>query len=376
MTGPGLLRVGFDARMWGRTGVGRYVRNLLAHLAPSEALALTVWTNASSAAEARALLGPRHTVHVAPVSALAPAEALYWPAALWRERASLDLFHAPHFNGPWLSPVPLVATLHDCIPLQAPESVESAAKRRYFAALAARMLASAALTLFDSETARRDASACFGPRLVPARTRVVPLAAEASFFAPVPERAIAEARAAIGLGPGAPYVLYAGQAKPHKNVGTLIAAIAALRERRPEARLVLVGEGWPHEAPGEGVLAPGALDDPTYRALLAGASAFAFPSRLEGFGLPPLEAMASGCPVVAARASCLPEVLGDGPRWAEPDGVLEWAEALERLLGDPDERRARRQAGLAQARLYGWERTAELTLQAYRAALPPRGSRT
>jgi glycosyltransferase involved in cell wall biosynthesis len=212
-------------------------------------------------------------------------------------------------------------------------------------------------------------------RLPSGRVAVIPEAASAA-FAPPAAAALATVRARYGL--ARPYVLFVGFLEPKKNLRTLLEAVARLRRRGAWGgiELLIVGApGWgadpaPHlDALGlqDTVRFLGPVPDADLPALYGGALAFAFPSLWEGFGLPVLEAMASGAPVVASNRGALPEVTAGAALLAEP-APAPFAEALGTLLGDAALRERLRVAGLARAAEFSWERTARETLAVYRAA--------
>jgi glycosyltransferase involved in cell wall biosynthesis len=213
-------------------------------------------------------------------------------------------------------------------------------------------------------------------RLPSERVVVVPEAAAAEFAPPGPA-ALAAARDRYGL--ARPYVLFVGFLEPKKNLGTLLEAVARVRRRGgwgPTELLVVGAPGWgPDPAQRARALGldgavrfVGPVPDADLPALYAGALAFAFPSLWEGFGLPVLEAMATGAPVVASNRGALPEVTAGAALLVEPEAAP-LAEALERLLADRTLRERLRAAGLARAAAFSWERTAQETLAVYRAAV-------
>jgi glycosyltransferase involved in cell wall biosynthesis len=223
-----------------------------------------------------------------------------------------------------------------------------------------------------SETTRAELLARY--RLPPARVAVVPEAA-ASHFAPPAAAVLGAVRERYGL--THPYVLFVGFLEPKKNLGTLLEAIARLRRRGAwgTTELVIAGApGW-GAAPAPRVQALGLertvrflgpVPDADLPALYAGALAFAFPSLWEGFGLPVLEAMAAGAPVVASNRGALPEITAGAALLAEPEPEA-FADALGQLVGDAAVRERLRAAGLARAADFSWERTARETLAIYRA---------
>jgi glycosyltransferase involved in cell wall biosynthesis len=178
-----------------------------------------------------------------------------------------------------------------------------------------------------------------------------------------------------------PYVLYLGAIEERKNLYRLVEAFRRLKQEAPSLRhqLVLVGDGYPQVIEkvrrladqlevGRQVRILGFIPFADLPAVLAGAELFVFPSLLEGFGLPPLEAMACGTPVIVARASTLPEVVGDAAVLVDPYQVEEMATAMHRVLTDGNLQAAFREKGLARVKMFSWERTARLTRAAYQEA--------
>ena len=187
---------------------------------------------------------------------------------------------------------------------------------------------------------------------------------------PAPPEDVVDARiAAIGIEP--PYVLSVGTIEPRKGLDTLAAAVTGLRDRHPDVTLVLAGPtGW-LSVPGldgPGVRRLGKVDEPTLDALYRRAELFALPSRYEGFGLPVLEAMARGCPVIASDATALPEVVGDAGRLVPPGDVPGWTAAIDDLLGDAGLRADLAARGLRRAAEFSWAATASAHVEAYSAA--------
>jgi alpha-1,3-rhamnosyl/mannosyltransferase len=224
---------------------------------------------------------------------------------------------------------------------------------------------------------------------VPAqRLSVIPEAADPA-FAPQPEHIIAAVRARYHL-PGH-YVLYLGSNKPHKNLVRLVEAwkitntkfqisnrpIPNPQSPIPNLQLVIAGH-WDDRFPQprqraaelralETIYFAGPVDEADLPALYSGADLFVFPSLYEGFGLPVLEAMACGTPVICSQTSSLPEVAGEAALLTDPSKASSIAEAMGRALGDPGLRQEMREKGLAQAARFSWERTAQETLAVYRS---------
>jgi len=301
------------------------------------------------------------------------------PAALERNR--LDLFH---FMAMQDAPLRLtgrcVITVHDVI-LFAMQSAYDEGKRlryRLVRMLERSTVRRASLILTDSEASRDDIVRFL--QIDPARVRVATLGVDAR-FAPCPDSAIAALRTRLGL--TRPYLLYMGGIDVRKNVPRLLDAYSRVRAGRADPpELVLAGaiEREPRfgalreQARALGLESAlrlvGYVADQDLPVLLAGAEAFVYPSFYEGFGLPPLEAMACGTPVVASRASSLPEVLGDGALLVPPEDTGALAAAIGRILDEPDLAADLGRRGRARAAGFTWERTAQTTLAAYRELMP------
>lgn len=278
----------------------------------------------------------------------------------------VDVVHATTIVQPGHR-APLVATVHDLSFLSEPGHF-TARGRRVFERGLALALAEAAVVLCSSEATRRH---CREAGFDDGRLRVVPLAPAPGLAEPVAAGEVAAARRRHAL--ERPYVLWAGTAEPRKNLPGLLAAWR--RVGRPGVDLVLAGpDGWQEDA---GALAAG---DPSVRrvgfvpaadlaALYAGASAVCYPSLLEGFGLPVLEAMAQGAPVVTSAGTATEELVAGGAGVAvDPRDADALAGAITALLDDPDGARRLGEAGRARAAGYTWERAAALTVEAYRCA--------
>ena len=284
----------------------------------------------------------------------------------WLARRSADFDVVHHFGGrlPARRAGVSVLTVHDIQPLDLPANF-SVAKRRYLGWALPRSVRAADLVTVPSQWVADRLSDRLG--VPPERVRVVPSTYRA------PSRPVDDSP----MG-GQPFVLYPAATYPHKNHSLLIEAHAAARARHPDTLLVLTGaEGRAHPevieqaARTPGVVHLGHVDEHRLASLMAAARAVAFPSRYEGFGLPVLEAIQCGTPVIAADASALPEVLGDGGTLVEPDDMDGWVDAL-REAREGSERMARHvELGLARAAEFAPEWSAERLLDAWRAAADP-----
>jgi glycosyltransferase involved in cell wall biosynthesis len=305
------------------------------------------------------------------------------PSGQWRLPSSLaglapDVFHAPHFLTPHRAPRPTVATVHDVIPLRCPASLPSLPKRLLFRWALRRTCQTASAVLVPSEASRRDLTELCG---VPAvKIHLAPHGVDER-FRPQAAAEIARVRHRYGLPDR--YVLHIGGNKPHKNLSRLVDAWAKASAGAPDhdgrrhTRLVVAG---PQDArfPAartrvralgleDSVVATGEVAEADLPGLYAGAALFVCPSLHEGFGLPVLEAMACGTPVVCSSVGALREVAGDAAIAVDPTDVVGLAGAIGHLLDDGGARERLREKGLTRARAFSWRITAAVTREVYRA---------
>jgi glycosyltransferase involved in cell wall biosynthesis len=371
------MRFGVDARYIQDhfPGIGRYTYSLIRALSPllgQDTLVLLVSASARNTRFDLAALARLPGVEVAPVTSgvFALSQQLELPRLARRLR--LDLYHNPYYIIPYAMPCPVVATVHDLIPYLHPDALPQPRLRWLFTALVRLTVWRARVILVDSVSARDDLVRIMGAS--PGRVTATLLAADASFH-PQPAASVAALRARLGL--EKPYLLYLGINKPHKNLARLVEAWVSLpQDLRQRHQLVLAGRRDPRYdeearlcarlALGEEVRWLDSPDNETLPLLYAGAKAFVFPSLYEGFGLPVLEAMASGVPVACSDASSLPEIVGDAALTFPPQDVAAMARALERLLTEPLLAQKLAARGLARAATFTWERTAREVMALYR----------
>jgi glycosyltransferase involved in cell wall biosynthesis len=357
------LRVGFDvthARI-NRTGVGRYAAQLLPALAARDDVSLLGFCAPGAGSSGRA----------AKLAEIARRDFAYYPLGLGHRarRAGAQLVHcpapAPVRTGDGL---PLVITVHDLLWLRLPQYFT--APVRAYHRLSVPAVRAAGRVLADSDSTRADVVELLG---VPEeRVTTVPLAADPRFAPQDVDRDRLRERFGIERR----YVLAVATREPRKNLTALLSAFERLARRVDDCELVLVGgQGWRSaelertlSAVGERVRVCGFVSEEELVSLYAGAACFAFPSLAEGFGLPVLEAMACGAPVVTSDRTSLPEVAGDAALLVDPEDAGALEDALARVLESPELAQRLSRMGLERSALFSWERCAAETVSAYREA--------
>jgi len=287
-------------------------------------------------------------------------------------RLHLDILHDPCGVAPFIAPrgsYRRVTTIHDAIPAIYPEA-QSLLTRLVFSTLVARAGRTSDAILTVSETSADDLARHY--RLPRGKIQVTP-----NGVAPPLAMAAGRVREILARhGVGQPYFLYVGALHPRKNLRRVIEAFAKLREAHNDVTLVIVGPpAWGANAvlrdvlhsagSAQGIVFTGFLADEDLHAFYRGAHALVFPSLYEGFGLPALEAMSHGTPVVTSNTSSLPEVTGDAAVLVDPTSVEAICQGMRRLLEDENLRAELSRRGLARSQLFSWEATARETLRVY-----------
>ncbi|MHB9149513.1 MAG: glycosyltransferase family 4 protein [Thermoleophilia bacterium] len=373
------MRLAYDARMatWG--GVGTYTRELLAALSRDHESLGIRHILAFRAPEDVFLQEVDHAGIIewrsAPGSPWSPAANARLGLAA---RGGADVFHATHFPVPVGFGGPLVTTIHDLIPLLAPESMPYARRRAAFSGMVRWAISQSDVVICVTRAAAQEIIRRFADDT---HYRVIH---HGLGIASTDDDTSSETLLRHRLKPG--YVLWVGTFKPHKDVPTLLAAHRRLppelRERHPlvlagddqmkEGRALRADLAASSEEEGRRVYVLGRVPPHELPGLYQAAGVFAFPSRIEGFGLPPLEAMAHNVPVVSSRAAPMPEVLGDAAAYFTPGDSSELAICLTEVLSDPKVAAALRARGAKRVCRYSWERTARETAAAYRLAFTSR----
>jgi alpha-1,3-rhamnosyl/mannosyltransferase len=359
-------------------GIGRYTYNLtraLAQVAPDEVFVIL---------HNPALLNTRYDLASLARFPNIELVRINVPTFSWTEQLrlplvighlSLDICHSPYYIKPYWLPCPSVVTIYDLISKLFPQYLPSPWARLIFEFATRLALWSAHRVITTSQAARNDLIALY--HVAPEKIAVTPMAADER-FQPLNKREIEPARHKYGL--PEQYVLYLGINKPHKNLVRLIEAWSLVighwdlgLDRWP---LVIAGH-WDPRYPQarrkaaalgleDSVIFLGDVAEADLPALYSGAELFVFPSLYEGFGLPPLEAMACGVPVLCSKTSSLPEIMGEAALTFDPLDVAEMAAKIGEALRDGALREEMREKGLRQAAKFSWERTAQETLEVYR----------
>ena len=362
-------------RSFRRAGISHYVEQTLAQLGQIDQENLyDIYTTRGLDAAALGL-PPNFRVRPSMLPTINPRVRIPWeqliaPALL---RASgADIFHGVHSVVPLSCPVPSVVTIHDLAFIRFPQTFR--AYNRAYLDFATRMSARrAARILVVSEHTKREVVGMLG---VPAERVIVTPNAARDHFRPPVSAALNAFRARHHLPER--FVLYVGTLEPRKNLTTLLDAYAEVSRRFPDVPLLVGGgKGWLYDAIFERLDTLGLRDKVTFVGYLdedelpfwyAAATVFVFPSIYEGFGMPPLEAMACGTPVVTSNTSSLPEVVGDAGLMVDPHSADALADALTRVLNDRELHADLAERGLRRATTFTWRTTAERTLRAYQEA--------
>jgi glycosyltransferase involved in cell wall biosynthesis len=364
------VRIGIDARKLHDFGIGTYIRNLLRQLARLDRETDFVLLCRPEDREGLVSLGPNFRPVVEKAGNYSVAEQIGVPWVLKRER--VHLFHAPHYVLPPLVPCRSVVTIHDCIHLMFPQYLPNRLALAYArtSIVAAAKRATRVLTV--SESSKRDILRFVD---IPAeKIDVIYNAYDERFGVEPGKEDVARVRERYQLHDE--FVLYAGNVKPHKNLARLIEAFDLVRGRGlGRLKLVMIGDEISKYAElrravhrhqlHQYVRFLGYLPQETLAAMYRLAAVFVFPSLYEGFGLPPLEAMASGTPVVTSNVSSLPEVAGDAALLVDPRDPHAIANAIYQVLTDDETRRQLREKGFARVRHFSWEASVRRVREIY-----------
>lgn len=382
------MRIGLDGIPLGekRTGVGHYTFELahaLSATAPEDEFELvSPFPYVAAPPDEPEQMPPPPNLLVKEVKTDRLRRRRWWSLGLpfYIKQASYDLFHGTNYEVPLWGRCPSVVTIHDLSLLLHPGTHEKHLVRRARWRLPG-MARAAAMIITPSESVRREVCEHLGVK--PEGVVAIPEAARRLFHR-VPVTETAEVRHRLKVEDE--FILFVGTIEPRKNLSTLARAFDRILSATPlRPQLVIAGkEGWLTDesfsylksaAVRERVRFTGYVPDTDLRALYSSCRAFVYPSLYEGFGLPPLEAMACGAPVITSRTPSIMETVGDAASLVSPTDVDELAQAIIRVLEEGGERERLSSAGTRRAAEFSWEKTASATLKVYREALK-RGART
>ena len=365
------MRIGIDARKLHDFGIGTYIRNLLRHLSRmDDRTEFVVFCRPDDRPTLASTLGENFRTVTETAGNYSVAEQIAIPLALRRE--GVTLFHAPHYVLPPLVRCRSVVTIHDCIHLMFPQYLPNRfafGYARTSIGLAARR---ATRVLTVSESSKRDILRFVETE--PEKIAVIYNAYDERFAIDPAEEDVVRVHERYQLQDE--FVLYAGNVKPHKNLERLIDAFHIVRNRGLDhLKLVMIGDEISkytalrravhrHQL-HKYVRFLGYLPEETLAVMYRLAGVFVFPSLYEGFGLPPLEAMASGTPVVTSNVSSPPEVAGDAAILVDPYDPHAIADGIFRVLTDADLRKALRRKGVARAGQFSWEQSVRRVRRIY-----------
>ena len=369
------MQIGLNAHLlsgragYRSAGIHGYIDGLLRHLpaAVPDDWHLTALVGAANAMQIDGM-----TLRRSRIDTEAPLRRIVWeqlaqPFALGR----LDLYHALAFVAPLAITVPSVVTVYDLSFIHYPERLP-AARRLYLRLFTSLTCQRARRVIAISESTARDLTATLG---IPAdKIDVAAPGCDPAVFRPLPAEQIAAFRRKNDLPER--FWLFVGTLEPRKNLPVLLDAYATLKDRPP--LIIGGGKGWDYDAIFAAVARHQLEDAVRFVGFIPSeelpiwyncAEVFVYPSVFEGFGLPVLEAMACGTPVITADASSLPEVAGNAGRCVPPDDVSAWTAALQQAWEDSAWRQTARERGISEAARFTWARTAEQTVKSYSKAL-------
>ncbi len=368
------VRIAIDARKLHDYGIGTYVRNLVREFSKQDTPEHYVLICRPDDVDFVGSLGPRFEPFVDRSPNYSAREQISVPLDV--RRARVQLFHAPHYVVSPLTAGPVVVTVHDCIHLRFPQYLPSRAAYAYartFMALSARR-ANRVITV--SQASKDDIQHYLH---TPAdKINVIHNGLDERFLEPPDQDEVARVRDRFML--HAPFVLYAGNIKPHKNVDRLIEAFALMRTTGHEdVKLLIIGDElskYPNlrrlvhrHHLHQHVRFLGFVPAATLAALYRLARVFVFPSLSEGFGFPPLEAMASGTAVITSNVSSLPEVVDGAALLIDPLDPAALAAAMCKVLGDDALRADLVRRGHIRVKAFSWARAADATRAVYRRVI-------
>lgn len=363
------MKILLDGRLYRAAtgGIGRYTRELISNLLIIDQKNEYTLLISPKDKEECNLTAPNLMVIVSPIVHFSLAEQLQLPKTL--DKYKPDLVHFLNFNHPVSYHKPYITTIHDLTMTFFPIGVQKSLLRRLaYLAVMHHAASGAKAVITPTETVKKDVI----KHLHAEPEKVFVTYEAAAILEKLPAKPSAAGMAKLKI--TKPYILFVSQWRPHKGIGKLIEAFTIIKDKL-DIQLVICGQATPQfpEIPAAlaasknkaDIIAPGFVSDKDLDMLYAGASLFVFPSWYEGFGLPPLEAMARAVPVASSNTSVMPEVLGEAAVYFDPYSPQDMAEKITGLLKDPARLRELSRQGQKQARQYSWPKMARETLAVY-----------
>jgi glycosyltransferase involved in cell wall biosynthesis len=392
-------RIGIDGRFYGSLGkgLGRYIQEVVDNIVRIDQINEYVVFLGKENYDEFSVINPRVKKVLADVKWYSWQEQIFMPFLIFKE--GVELMHFPHFNVPIFCPSKFVVTIHDLILTRFPTVRASTLAPWLYKVknLAYQMVIFLAIKRSEkviavSNFTKNDIVEKFRTRSSKIEVTyegVSSLSHENNslFVEKIDDRKTLLSYNIITdeNSSKSKFILYVGNAYPHKNLDNLLLVFLALHQKYPDYRLVLVGREdyfykrlkeqarglglWHEDVPQSPVIFPGHVTDLELGVLYRNALFYVFPSRYEGFGLPPLEAMAKGCPVTSSDRSCLPEILGDAALYFNPDDKGDIFEKMEKMINDDDLREVLKKKGYRQVKGYDWWECARRTLKIYESVL-------
>ena len=371
------MRIGLNAHLLSRqagyrsAGIHGYIYNLLANLA---SVAPEDWHFTAFVGRGNPHTFDRATLRQSPFATESPLQRILWEQG-WQPWAlqHFDLYHSLAFVSPLILLAPSVVTVYDLSFVHYPQALNPA-RRLYLRCCTGLSCRRARRVIAISHSTARDIRQTFG---IPAeRIDVAACGYDATRYQKLPTTEVAAFRQQKGLPER--FWLFVGTLEPRKNLTTLLDAYAQLPHAERLPLILAGGKGWLYADIFERVERYGLAGDVFFPGFIAAeelplwyncAETFIYPSIFEGFGLPVLEAMACGTPVIVSDASSLPEVAGDAGMRVPPQDIAAWVETLKKAFYDGDWRARATQQGFIEAKRYSWRKTAEQTIISYKRAL-------
>lgn len=371
------MKIGIDGRFLGSRskGLGRYTEQLVRNIEALDPqhdfivfLRKENWDDWSPTL-------PRFKKVLADFQWYSLEEQIKFPRVL--REAACDLYHSPHFNVPLRVPKPFIVTIHDLILSHFPTVKATTLgpamywiKHQMYKVVMHHALKHSKHVISVSNFTKEDLIKTYG-----LKENDISVTYEGIYLPQLTQKKSTPTDVYSYYGiPQGKFLLYVGNAYPHKNLEFLIDGFIELQKKKPHISLVCIGKhdyfynriiAYAKERGARGVFFPGYVSDEDLNVFYEEAQCYVFPSLYEGFGLPPLEAMAQGTPVVSSNASCLPEILGSAAAYFSPHDVRDMISVVNYILDDTAYADDLRKKGLQQIEQYSWKRMAEKTLSLY-----------